>query len=149
MYERKQYSLKMRFEEIDEINALELSNLFSALNLAEKTVKKLSNEENQEQNEKGIVVNKIKLNSPLEIELIVTGFGAVYLLVQIFDKVKYWEKLSLEKEKLKLENSKLKSEIRQEEKSRDKDIDRVLVDLEELKLKLENLTVELLDNNES
>lgn len=139
----------MRFEDLDEISALDLSHLFSALNLAEKTAKKLSNEQNQKQDEKGVVVNKINLNSPLELEIIVTGFGAVYLLVQIFDKVKSWEKLSLEKEKLKLENSKLKSEIRKKEKSRDEDIDRVLSDLEKLELKLENLTVELLGNNES
>lgn len=141
----QQYSLKMRFEERDKIGTLDL---FIALSLAEEAAQELSSGKKQIHDRKGLFVNRIELNSPLKLDLIVTGFGAVFLLVQIFDKIKSWEKLSLEKENLKLENEILRSKLAPAGELLDESIEPVLSKLEKLEFKLDALVIDRLDDDQ-
>jgi cell division protein FtsB len=142
----------MKFQESKDLTSIDFSHLFGALESANEVAQNFTNDEEALVYDK-LIVNKIRLNSPLEIELIVTGFGAVYLLVQIFDKINSWGKVSLEKEKLKLENEKLKLENEKLENDfkkinlldNDNKFNNALSQLEELKFKLDEIEVNALD----
>ena len=147
MYERKQYTLKLVYDMQEQATATDMARLFSTLSKANTVAHESTEPEMEDAESLDLLVNKLTLNSPLTMELIATGLGAAYLLIQILDR---GSKFLIEREKLKLEAQKLKFELEKKDISKDKStkIEEILSDIDSLKHKLKSLEVEPFDKNQ-
>ena len=96
----------MRFNNIGNTTTEDVAKLFSILTEVNNIAYKLTGSDLDE--EAGLIVKSISLNSPLKMELIASGFGIVLLILQIVDLS---GNFLLEREKLELETKKLRAEI--------------------------------------
>ncbi|RZF90463.1 hypothetical protein EXT42_18650 [Pseudoalteromonas sp. CO302Y] len=128
----------MSFQDLEDITLSDFADLFSALDSSSKFINELDNDAED------LIVKKLSLNSPFSLELIAAGFGTVYILVQIFDKVNSWRKTPHEINKLKLENEKLQLEM-SKIRNDNMELNKVLTELNNIRFKLDKLQIEKID----